>query len=51
MVDGKTAWVLGQSFNKLAERAHTSLVRMSPDAAVLKIDAYEAMWASAVPLS
>jgi hypothetical protein len=51
LVDGKTAWVLGQSFNKLAERAHTSLVRMPPEAASEKIEAYEAMWASAEPLS
>jgi hypothetical protein len=31
VVDGNTAWTLGQSFNKLAERAHTSLVRMDPE--------------------
>jgi hypothetical protein len=50
LIDGKTAFVLGQSFKDLATRAHTSLVRMPPDAAKLKIDAYEAMWLSATPL-
>jgi hypothetical protein len=48
LVDGKTAWTLGQSFNKLAERAHTSLVRLPPEAGAEKIAAYEAMWATAV---
>jgi hypothetical protein len=51
VVDRKTTWVLGQSFNKMAERAHTSLVRMPPEAGALKIDAYEAIWASATELS
>jgi hypothetical protein len=47
LVDHKTAWVLGQSFKDLAARAHTSLVRMPSDAAALKLDAYEELWASA----
>ncbi len=50
LIDGKTAFVLGQSFKDLAKRAHTSLVRMPPDAGKLKIDAYEVMWSSATPL-
>ena len=50
LIDGKTAFVLGQSFKDLATRAHTSLVRMPPDAASLKIDAYELMWSSATSL-
>lgn len=50
LIDGKTAFSLGQSFKDLATRAHTSLVRMPPDAAKLKIDAYEQMWATATPL-
>jgi hypothetical protein len=50
LIDGKTAFVLGQSFKDLATRAHTSLVRMPPDAGRLKIDAYELMWSSATPL-
>src|SRR5258708_17726484 len=50
LVDGKTVFVLGQSFNKLATRAHTSLVRAPPDVAAAKIEAYGAMWESAEPL-
>jgi hypothetical protein len=50
VVDETTAWVLGQSFNKLAERAHTSLVRMNKDAGDLKIAAFADIWASATPL-
>jgi hypothetical protein len=50
LIDGKTAFVLGQSFKDLAKRAHTSLVRMPPDAGKLKIEAYELMWASATSL-
>ena len=50
LIDGKTAFVLGQSFKDLATRAHTSLVRMPPEAGKLKIEAYELMWSSATPL-
>jgi hypothetical protein len=50
LIDGKTAFVLGQSFKDLATRAHTSLVRMPPDAGKLKIEAYELMWSSATAL-
>jgi hypothetical protein len=51
LVDGKTAWALGQSFNKLAERAHTSLVRMPLEAGSEKIAPYEAIWMTAAKLS
>ena len=50
LIDGKTAFVIGQSFKDLAARAHTSLVRMPPDAGNLKVEAYELMWSSATPL-
>lgn len=50
LIDGATAFVLGQSFTDLAKRAHTSLVRMPPDASSLKIAAYELMWSSAPSL-
>lgn len=50
LIDGKTAFVLGQSFKDMASRSHTSLVRMPPDAGKLKIEAYELMWSSAAPL-
>lgn len=50
LIDGKTAFVLGQSFKDLAARAHTSLVRMPLDAGKLKVEAYELMWSSATPI-
>jgi hypothetical protein len=50
LVDHDTAWTLGQSFNKLAERAHTSLVRMDTESGALKIAAYAAIWNAALPL-
>jgi hypothetical protein len=51
LIDGKTAFALGQSFKDLVARSHTTLVRMPPDAGRLKIDAYEQMWSSATPIS
>lgn len=50
LVDGKDAYVLGQSFNHLAERAPTSLVRAGSEVANIKIAAHEAMWSNATPL-
>jgi hypothetical protein len=50
LIDGKAAFVVGQSFKDLAKRSHTSLVRMPPDAGKLKIEAYELMWSSATAL-
>lgn len=50
LIDGKTAFSLGQSFKDLVTRSHTTLVRMPPDAGKLKIDAYEQMWSSATPI-
>jgi hypothetical protein len=51
VVDDVTAYTLGQSFNRLAERAHTSIVRVDePETRKLKIDAYLTMWQSATPL-
>src|SRR6188474_722154 len=44
VIDGDTAWVVGQSFKDLAKRAHTSLVRMDPESGTLKISAHIAMW-------
>ncbi len=51
VIDGTTAWVLGQSFKDLAKRAHSSLVRMDPDSATLKIAAHIALWKSAAVIS
>lgn len=50
LIDGKTAFSLGQSFKDFVTRAHTTLVRMPPEPGKLKIDAYEQMWSSATPL-
>ena len=50
VVDGKTVWTLGQSFNELAERAHTTLVRVPQEIGAEKIAAYDAMWALAAPV-
>jgi len=50
MIDRREAWVAGQSFNGMAQRSHTSILRADDDLAGLKVTAYEAIWASAVPL-
>jgi hypothetical protein len=50
IVDGGDVWGLGQSFNKLAERAHTSLVRMDAETGALKVVAYSEMWQKATTL-
>jgi hypothetical protein len=50
VVDGKIAYDVGQSFSKLAERAHTSISRVEPEIAVEKIAAYEKLWHAAKPL-
>jgi len=42
-----TAWILTQSLKDFAKRAPAEIVR-ADDTAALKIDAYEAIWASAV---
>lgn len=47
VTDGSTAWVVGQSFKDLAKRAHSSLVRMDPDSAALKIGAHVTIWQTA----
>jgi hypothetical protein len=50
IVDETDAWSLGQSFNKLAERSPTSIVRADPETAALKIEVYLRMWQAAPPL-
>ncbi len=51
VTDDATAYVVGQSFKDLAKRAHSSLVRMDPDSAVLKIQAHLVMWKAATKLA
>jgi hypothetical protein len=50
IIDKSVAFDLGQSFNALAERSPTSLIRSDPETASLKIAAYEDLWQSAQPL-
>jgi hypothetical protein len=49
-VDGSTVWLVGRSFKDLATRSHTSIVRMDPDSAALKIAAYTVLWQTSTPL-
>lgn len=46
IVDGTAAWILGQSFNKLADRAPTTLMQAAPDVGARFHDAHEALWES-----
>lgn len=50
VLDGSEGWVLGQSFNALADRAPTSLLRMDPETAALKLAAHQQLWDEATPL-
>lgn len=47
VIDETEVYALGQSFNALAVRAHTSLVRASTEVAQEKVSAYRTIWASA----
>ncbi len=49
--DHATVWTLGQSLNGLAKRAHTTIIRVDAETAALKRDAYQAIWAEALPLA
>jgi len=51
VTDHATAYVVGQSFKDLAKRAHSSLVRMDPDSAALKIEAHVDIWKAATKLA
>ena len=50
VVDGKTSWAVGQSFNALAARASTSFLKDDPETAALKIAAHEEIWSKATPV-
>ncbi|APC14435.1 hypothetical protein BLL42_01275 [Pseudomonas frederiksbergensis] len=50
IVDELESWSLGQSFNALAARAPTSLVRADSETAQLKIQAHSLIWQTAVPI-
>jgi hypothetical protein len=50
IIDDRESWSLGQSFNALAARAPTSLLRADPETAQLKIQAYAQIWQAAGPI-
>jgi hypothetical protein len=50
LVDGTTAWALGQPFGELAKRTHTTLFRVPQDTTVTLLSAYAARWHAARPL-
>lgn len=50
LVDGIEAWTAGQSFNGMAQRAHTSLVQADAELAAQKVAAYCAIWEAAAIL-
>ncbi|QWA30522.1 hypothetical protein [Pseudomonas sp. RC3H12] len=51
IVDGATAWSIGQSFNALATRSPTALVKIDNETAGMKIAAYDGLWNDATVLS
>jgi len=50
LIDRQRVWTFGQSLNAIAARAHTSINRVDPETAAMKVFAYEAIWAKALPL-
>ncbi|MNJ40889.1 hypothetical protein D3C77_357940 [compost metagenome] len=50
IIDGRDSWSLGQSFNALAARAPTSLLRADVETALLKIQAHVQIWEAADPI-
>lgn len=44
IVDDQVAWSIGQSFNALAARAPTSILRIDPETALLKLEAHLKIW-------
>jgi hypothetical protein len=50
LVDSTTVWVLPYSFNYLAKRTHTGLVRARPEAAARKVAVYAEIWNEATPI-
>lgn len=51
LVDGGEAWLLTQSFKDLAARSPATLARVNTDTAILKVGAYESLWATATALA
>jgi len=51
IIDEQETWSLGQSFNALAARAPTSLIRADAETANLKIQAHNQAWQTASPIN
>jgi hypothetical protein len=47
IVDDHDVWTVGQSFNALAKRAPTSMGRVDPETARMKVVAYRSIWMAA----
>lgn len=50
IIDERVSWSLGQSFNALAARAPTSLMRADLETADLKIQAHKLIWQTSAPI-
>ncbi|MFZ3282548.1 hypothetical protein [Pseudomonas sp.] len=50
IIDERETWSLGQSFNALAARAPTSLIRADLETAQLKIQAHNLIWQTSAPI-
>lgn len=50
IIDSRISWSLGQSFNALAARAPTSILRADQETAQLKIQAHTLSWDAATPI-
>jgi hypothetical protein len=47
IVDDRDVWMVGQSFNALAKRAPSSMARVDPETASMKVRAYRSIWMAA----
>lgn len=47
IIDNQNAWIVGQSFNALAKRAPTSMMRADSATAQMKVSAYGTAWKAA----
>ena len=50
LVDDTDGYMAGQSFNCMAQRAHTAIIKMDADLAAQKVGAYAAIWAASAAL-
>jgi hypothetical protein len=50
VVDGAEAWAIGQSFNGLATKSPSTILRIDLEPAKLKIDAMAALWAKSTSI-